>query len=241
MNAEPSSALDSADHEYDDDGGQTFTFDHPAGPITLELRPDTDCTSPLDPDWGDFLPALAMIARGYEHRPRYVGTTDVVPADMSIDCPRCDGYGAVDRDSDDDCPQCDGTGEIETDDVETYLRARRGAVATREIAVGGRDQAPAVIYFTADDVERAGIPDPTAALESHASEYRRWEDGDCWGYVCSGPGSELDSVWGFIGEEYALEEARGAFDYAVERADVEHRERAYWAARDVETVDTGAI
>ncbi len=134
-----------------------------------------------------------------------------------------------------ECKHCVGTGSIEADDVEQYLRVTRHAVAVREVDIGQYGEQSAVLYFTAEEVDAAGITDPAAALESHAEEYRQWEDGDCWGYVCEGPASE-DSCWGFIGGDYAVAEGNAAFRWALHRAAVEHAEATYWAARDVETV-----
>lgn len=222
--------IDYAEHETTREGAERYTLDHPAGEIRLEIIYDQDCASPLEDD--EYAPALAMIDRG--GRSDYIGTADNVPEEMEIPCAPCQGTGERDG-SEDECPVCDGWGRIETDDLERYLRKTRGAVAVHEITVGGRDQAPAVLYFTAEEIDGAGIPDPAAALKAHADEYRKWEDGDCWGYVLSGPGSE-DSCWGFIGSDYALEEATSAFDYAVQAADRELAESTYWAARDVATV-----
>jgi hypothetical protein len=226
------SALDNATHETRDDGGETYALAHPAGPITMRLIPDSDCSSPLDPDWGDFRPALAMLENGYG-RPRYIGTADNVPADMAIDCPTCKGAGELDDET--ECPACEGFGEVETNDVATYLRATRDAVAVLEIDMGSYGEQSAVLYFTTADIDGAGIPDADAALKCHADEFRRWESGDCWGYACTGPASD-DSCWGFIGQEYALEEATAAFSYALVRANAELAGSTYWAARDVETV-----
>ncbi len=224
-----------AERETRADGGETYTLAHPAGPITLQIIPDLDCTSPLDPGSGDFLPALAMVER-HGDRARYTGTADDIPADMTIPCPPCQGTGIADGGDETDCRACEGYGETDTEDVAAYLRARRDAVAVLEIDMGSHGEQSAVLYFTADEINGAGITDPNAALESHAAEFRRWEGGDCWGYDCTGPGSEDDSCWGFIGQEYALEQATEAFEYAVERADAEHAESTYWAARDVATV-----
>lgn len=222
--------LEDADRETRADGGETYTLEHPAGPITLQIAPDHDCMSPVDPGSGDFLPALAMIGRA-----RYAGTADDIPEDMTIPCPPCRGTGVADGDDATDCPACEGFGETATDDVAAYLRASRDAVAVLELDIGQHREQSAVLYFTAEDVDAAGITDPAAALQSHAEEYRQWEDGDCWGYVCEGPASE-DSCWGFIGSGYAMTEANAAFRWALHRADVEHAEASYWAARGVETV-----
>jgi hypothetical protein len=213
--------LDDCEHEYADDGGQTWTYDHPAGLIMVQLVPDPDCTSPLDPDWEDGLPAFAMV--GHDD---YIGTADSLPYELGVGCPHCEAADAY-------CDSCE-YGEIRAD-VDTYLRIERDAIATLEITIGGRNQAPAVLYFTAGDAD--DITDPAAALRAYAEEYRRWEDGDCWGYICHGPNpADEDSCWGFIGAEYAREEAAAAFAGAVADADRELAESTYWAARGVLTV-----
>ena len=52
-----------------------------------------------------------------------------------------------------------------------------------------------------------------------------------------GPVSRLQSVWGFIGREYAEESALNEFLLpTIEDVEHERREAAYWAARGIETV-----
>ena len=82
---------------------------------------------------------------------------------------------------------------------------------------------------------------------SSFKEYASWVEGDCWGYVIKDEdGQDYDSCWGFIGHEYATEEAEAALKSVIEdqrkahEAEVrsawnERRERRYWAARDVVT------
>jgi hypothetical protein len=50
------------------------------------------------------------------------------------------------------------------------------------------------------------------AAKNIAREYSSWANGDCYGYVIenAATGEEVDSSWGFVGYEYALEQARGA-------------------------------
>lgn len=49
------------------------------------------------------------------------------------------------------------------------------------------------------------------AIRGEVAEYDRFLTGDVYGYVVTEPdGEEGESCWGFIGREYAIEEARGA-------------------------------
>ncbi len=48
-------------------------------------------------------------------------------------------------------------------------------------------------------------------LISEVQEYDRWLTGDAWGYrICDANGNEVEEVWGFLGHEYAEQEARAA-------------------------------
>lgn len=84
-------------------------------------------------------------------------------------------------------------------------------------------------------------------LEGIVSEYGRWMNGECYGYVIEDDGTNLDSCWGFIGYEYAEEEAKRAAENCAEtRAEErrlawraalkEAREARYWLTRGVVTV-----
>lgn len=49
-----------------------------------------------------------------------------------------------------------------------------------------------------------------------AEEYGRWMNGECYGYqLKNADDDDLDSCWGFIGMEYAMEEAKDAAEYYV--------------------------
>lgn len=45
-----------------------------------------------------------------------------------------------------------------------------------------------------------------------AEEYRRWADGDVWGYTVEADGEHVESCWGFYGNDAAEEAAYDAFD-----------------------------
>lgn len=238
-------ALQDAEHETDAHGDDVYVVRHAAGDVVLRIVQDHDCASPLSQDAGDFLPRLAMIGRT-----DYVGTADDVPYEMELDCPHCDGTGWVvqghdqgephampDENGEVPCVPCVNSGQIEADDVDQYLWFARGALASLEITVGGRDAQCAVIYLTAEEVKGAGMPGDKLdeVLRGYASEYHKWEEGDRWGYVCDGPCSD-DSCWGFIGREYVEREASEALKWAISCADKELDEASYWLARGIETV-----
>jgi len=44
-------------------------------------------------------------------------------------------------------------------------------------------------------------------LRNFVEEYDKWLRGDCYGYIINVNGEEQDSCWGFIGYDYAKEEA----------------------------------
>lgn len=49
------------------------------------------------------------------------------------------------------------------------------------------------------------------ALVAEVREYDAWLTGDVWGYrICDRDGNEVESVWGFLGSDYAAQEARAA-------------------------------
>jgi hypothetical protein len=47
------------------------------------------------------------------------------------------------------------------------------------------------------------------SLEGSVEAFGRWLNGECYGYVIEDEhGDEIDSCWGFVGHEYALEQAK---------------------------------
>lgn len=74
-----------------------------------------------------------------------------------------------------------------------------------------------IAYVTAESL-RDGWGDEIPAedrlleiIEIELREYDAWQSGDCWGYTILG--SDEPSCGGFIGKEYALEEARMAAEW----------------------------
>lgn len=81
------------------------------------------------------------------------------------------------------------------------------------------------------------------ALEAERKEYRAWAEGDVYGYVLERIDAdgdvveELEAVWGFIGHEYAEEEARSVFEHQAE----EDRKKDAEIAEEVPTAMTTTI
>ena len=47
--------------------------------------------------------------------------------------------------------------------------------------------------------------------ECHIEEWNKYLSGDVWGYIIKTPeGEELESCWGFYGQDYCIEEAKNA-------------------------------
>lgn len=67
------------------------------------------------------------------------------------------------------------------------------------------------ILFPVSDLPKEGISREQAVknLECEIEEYSAWCTGDVYGYVIEDEnGNELDSCWGFYGQDYAIESAR---------------------------------
>lgn len=91
-----------------------------------------------------------------------------------------------------------------------------------------------------------------AGVMGAVQEFDRWLTGDVYGFIVEtrededSDWEEGESVWGFFGHEYALDEglneARSALDQEISDiangavlAEKEYHERTYWAERDVIT------
>lgn len=120
--------------------------------------------------------------------------------------------------------------------IARYLRLIYGFKGVRIIDSGYGTDKPssdrgadfAGIAWAPDDVPEKydGNDDyPSTYTDLGIAEYRAWAEGDCFGYVVTGPdGAELDdgALWGFYGfdesREYALSQARDVIDSdAVDR------------------------
>jgi hypothetical protein len=106
-------------------------------------------------------------------------------------------------------------------------------------AIGGEEHADAVWVATPDGIADTGVKPENvqAAVEAEAAEWVKWANGDTWRIaVTDEHGHMLDEVGGFIGFEYAQEEAGRMLAYAEEAVVSEAQKVAYWNARDVVTV-----
>lgn len=102
-----------------------------------------------------------------------------------------------------------------------WARIYHGAVAVEHRP---HDGPRSLWYLLPADIEKIGNT-PQEAIEGEIREYRAWAEGDVWGYVIErivdwdrrdGEGSmttweHVDSCWGFIGYEYAEQEAKEQF------------------------------
>ena len=68
-----------------------------------------------------------------------------------------------------------------------------------------------------------------SSLRSVLETYSQWCNGECYGYIIETlEGEALGSCWGFIGYDYALQEARSQADWHAE--DIIKTKRATWRA-----------
>lgn len=101
--------------------------------------------------------------------------------------------------------------ETNNEFVLAYLSQRDGE--TYLYADDGSENLGNVVAATAAGVKECIGEDATQeqierATESEAKEYRQWCEGECYGVIIETPsGKELDACWGYIGYEYAEENA----------------------------------
>ena len=66
-------------------------------------------------------------------------------------------------------------------------------------------------------VKKSDVPDTFNSAEIMCEEYTKWANGDCWGYIIENEdGEQLDSCWGFVGEDYAVAGMRAAAEGYVD-------------------------
>lgn len=120
---------------------------------------------------------------------------------------------------------------------ERYVRAVHHGVAVFDTPTDGADVA---WYVTPDMMRAAGFrpeeitPERMAdVVNAERAEYRAWAEGDCWGWILEErapwqlvrfPGTDreehtegedwtpVDSAWGYIGRDYAEQEARAQLE-----------------------------
>ena len=164
--------------------------------LTVSIYADEDCTSPRE--WDN-----ASVILG-SHRNYTIG--DGEPEGRQAEAIERGGVRLLSR----------------------YLRMCEGAVAFTTVGMldhsgvtfyagggahncdpGGWDSGTVgYAYVTRARADELGVDDPEAAMLAELAEYARWAEGDCYGYIITDPdGDTVDSCWGFIGHEYAVEEA----------------------------------
>lgn len=123
---------------------------------------------------------------------------------------------------------------------EAFIRYMRIFHGIEVVETGwGSDGTRALAWVEPSEAERVGMPAGMAAenIKNEVNEYNAWARGECYGYVVQklttwakvDPEPEGDSdretrdewedtdesCWGFIGYEYAEQEARDALDYVI--------------------------
>jgi hypothetical protein len=80
---------------------------------------------------------------------------------------------------------------------------------------------------------KAKVAQTLKNLEAIVEEYGKWCNGECYGYIIeTADGEDLDSCWGFIGDEYCMSEARSAADHCAVRIAKEKRLASAKKARE---------
>ena len=96
--------------------------------------------------------------------------------------------------------------------VPIYRNDRMGYVFGSGDGAGESDErCDGLVFFPVADLQGEGIDRERAVkiLEGEIEEYSSWATGDCYGYVIEDEnGDELDSCWGFYGQDYAIESAK---------------------------------
>lgn len=162
------------------------------------------------------------------------------------------------------CSKCESEGEIDVGLIE-YIKRTYGATVILPIylydhsglsmSAGTFGKNPGypyndqwdagmvgVIFDTPEQIEKTGInPDPEnieAALRAEIEEYDRYLRGEVFYISESIPGLEdkEDTIGGFIGEEYAFEEAKSMAEQCDKLVQREREQRKRWEERDVCTV-----
>jgi hypothetical protein len=68
-------------------------------------------------------------------------------------------------------------------------------------------------WLTRETVQREGITDPATYLDGEVAEYAAWAAGECYGVIVNdADGEEVDSLWGLIGDDYAVKVAESGLD-----------------------------
>lgn len=188
---------------------------------TVALHYDTECDSPRDVD------SLVGLFLGLPHRSYDIGDERINPEE-EFPCPDCAGRG---------CATCYDSGARAARSLTELAAALKAKHSARVLLPVGMIDHSGVSYYvgggphwsdtagwdsgtcgfildTPDRLQQtmgAGTTDEqiTKALTGEIEEYDRWARGDCYGYVITDPnGEQVESCWGFIGHDYAVEEAK---------------------------------
>lgn len=201
---------------------------------TVELVHDMDCPSPRDND-GNFLfltfPSREWIKADEEFNPE--SDFDCRWCEGSGTRPGGDLYNV-----DDECGVCEGNGYVEASNIgelRMFVAQKYGAQVV--LPVNREDHGANVRYYindwsdddhwernnicglildTPEALEARMGPDFVAtpewlkeAMTAEIEEYSRWANGECYGFVIKDRNGEMvESCFGFIGYEYAEEEAK---------------------------------
>ena len=175
------------------------------------------------------------------------------------ECPHCGGTGDEpgaepegDYDLVPNCTHCDGTGVVSDDEVmglvekayyilPLFLYDHSGiTMSTGSFSCPWDSGQVGWIYISIEKAASEGWKTPEQAykaMQAEVEEYDHYLTGQCYGYVVEdADGEGVDSCWGFLGDsDYVRGEMRAAAMSAVEAANKEDAEAAYWAERDVIT------
>ena len=168
------------------------------------------------------------------------------------DCPHCGGTGdepgaepLEDYNPTTDCARCEGTGLISDEEViglaekdyyilPLFLYDHSGiTMSTGCFSCPWDSGQVGWIYISIEKAAQEGWKTPEQAykaMESEVEEYDHYLTGQCYGYVVEdADGEEIDSCWGFLEDsDYVRGEMRTAAMSAVEAANKEAAEAAYW-------------
>lgn len=177
---------------------------------------------------------------GFKNRRYTIGDEEVDPNDWSLDCSCDEGeitMPILGEQVTVECTLCDGLGNISVrsfDDAVHYVRKEFDAIGpVLPVSIYDHGNVSYQVGFPSDpwDSGNAGLifatrksldetqgegetpsdEDLTKWLTGEIDEYSKWANGECFGFrITDRNGDEVDSCWGFIGEEYATEAAKEA-------------------------------
>lgn len=182
---------------------------------------------------------------------------------VNDECPHCEGTGEGTGNEPDaepeggynpipDCAHCEGTGVVSDEEVmglvedehyvlPLYLYDHSGiTMCTSFFSCTWDSGRVGSIYISKAKAAQEGWKTPEQAYEAmraEVEEYDHYLTDQCYGYVVEdADGEQLGSCCGFLGDiKYVRDEMRAAAMRAVEGANEEVAEAAYWAERDVMT------